>query len=118
MTETFASAFDPVPAGAGLDFVTLVDHNNRVAHNNLLGYQAAHPNGLIIPGTEVTTYRGHWNNQGSSNFADFRTGPVYGVANPGNSATTLTDGQITQKRAATPPKDGFATSQAGNGWTQ
>jgi len=118
MTETFASAFDPAPAGAGLDFITLVDHNNRVAHNNLEGYQAAHPNGLIIPGTEVTTYRGHWNNQGSSNFADFRTGPVYGVANPGSSATTLTDGQITQKRAATPPKNGFATAQAGNGWTQ
>ena len=29
--------------------------------------QADHyPNNLVIPGVEVTTYRGHWNNQGSS----------------------------------------------------
>ncbi len=42
--------------GSGLDFVTLVDHNNQVQHDNLASYQAAHPGKLVIPGTEMTTY--------------------------------------------------------------
>ena len=40
-------------------------------------YQPDYPGKLIIPGTEVTTYKGHYNNIGSSSFADFRGGPVY-----------------------------------------
>ena len=58
--------------------MTLVDHNNNVAHTGEIGrHQPDYPGKLIIPGTEVTTYKGHYNNQGSSYFADFRGGPVY-----------------------------------------
>ena len=48
-------------------------------------YQADYPGKLIIPGTEVTTYKGHYNNIGSSTFADFRGGPIYRWSPPGRS---------------------------------
>ena len=79
MKQTFDYGFAPISqGGAGLDFMTLVDHNNNVAHVGEIGrHQPDYPGKLIIPGTEVTTYKGHYNNQGSSHFADFRGGPVY-----------------------------------------
>jgi hypothetical protein len=108
MTQTFKRAFDPLSAGgAGLDFVTLVDHNNNVAHDDLARYQAANPGKLIIPGTEMTTYRGHFNNQGKAPFVDFRTGPIYTGANAEN-----------QVRGAVPPSQPFAQIQANGNWTQ
>lgn len=51
----------------GFDFLGITDHNappsaeQRVAHGPLL-----------IPGTEVTTYRGHWNVWGGNRWYDFR----------------------------------------------
>jgi hypothetical protein len=108
MTQTFKRAFDPISAGgAGLDFVTLVDHNNNVAHDNLKSYQDANPGKLIIPGTEMTTYRGHFNNQGKAPFVDFRTGPIYTGDNAEN-----------QVRGAVPPSQAFAQIQANGNWTQ
>ena len=115
MSETFDAAFGS--GGAGLDFITLVDHNNNIAHNDMKTQADVYPDNLVIPGTEVTTYRGHWNNQGSSNFADFRTGPVYGVT-PDAVVDTFTDADITKERDPVPPKDEFAHAQAGGGWTQ
>ena len=75
----------------------------------------AYPDNLVIPGTEVTTYRGHWNNQGSSNFADFRTGPVYG---PSALSSPIPDSALVEERGPVPPKTEFANAQAGGGWTQ
>ena len=75
---SFDFAFAPLSAGgAGLDFVGLVDHNNNINRGEIGRYQGDYPGKLIIPGTEVTTYKGHYNNIGSSTFADFRGGPVY-----------------------------------------
>jgi hypothetical protein len=113
MNQTFAAAFGP--AGPGLDFVTLVDHNNDVAHDDMRSQADAYPENLVIPGVEVTTYRGHWNAQGSTGFADFRGGPIYA---PDALTSPIPDSALTTVRDATLPKDQFGTIRSGGGWTQ
>lgn len=118
VTQTLNRAFDaPSAGGSGLDFVTLVDHNNQVQHDNLASYQAAHPGKLVIPGTEMTTYEGHFNNQGKAPFVDFRTGAIL---QPTGSPpyTTLADGDIGQVRGTVPPSQIFGEIQANGNWTQ
>ncbi len=64
--EVIASA-----AGLGLDFLSITDHNT-VSH--LAELAALGPQRLtIIPGCEVTTYKGHWNVWGLKEWIDFRT---------------------------------------------
>jgi len=54
---------------AGLDFVALTDHNTT-SQNQAAG---AHPSLTIIPGLELTTYRGHANVLGAADpLPDFR----------------------------------------------
>ncbi|HET6830849.1 MAG TPA: CehA/McbA family metallohydrolase [Solirubrobacterales bacterium] len=113
MNQTFAAAFGP--AGPGLDFITLVDHNNDVAHDDMQAQADAYPGNLVIPGVEVTTYRGHWNAQGSSSFADFRGGPIY---TPGTLTSPIPDTALTNVRDATLPKDQFESIRMGGGWAQ
>jgi len=113
MSQTFAAAFGP--GGAGLDFVTLVDHNNDVAHADMRDQAEPYPNDLVIPGTEVTTYHGHWNAQGSSAFADFRGGPIY---RPDDLTSSIPDSALTEIQGAALPKDQFGPIEAGGGWTQ
>jgi hypothetical protein len=113
MSQTFAAAFGP--AGPGLDFITLVDHNNDVAHDDMQAQADAHPGNVVIPGVEVTTYRGHWNAQGSSSFADFRGGPIYA---PSALTSPIPDSALTEVRVATLPKDQLGPIGAGGGWTQ
>ncbi len=112
MKQTFDYGFRPISqGGAGLDFMTLVDHNNDVAHVGEIGrHQPDYPGKLIIPGTEVTTYKGHYNNQGSSVFADFRGGPVY-LFDDADSSLTKTQDPVT-------PASQFGAIQAAGGWTQ
>lgn len=118
MTDTFAEAFGPLPVAGGLDFITLVDHNNNVAHDDLAGHQAANPEDLIIPGTEVTTYRGHHNNLGKGPFVDFRGGPVLAPA-PGTPLdVNVPDSALQQVRGATPPAAAFAELTDGGNWSQ
>ena len=62
--------------GAGLDWIGLVDHNNDISRGEIGKYEPTYPGKLVIPGTEVTTYHGHYNSIGSTGFADFRGGPV------------------------------------------
>ena len=113
MSETFNYAFNPIApgpnGGAGLDFITLTDYVTDSAWGEIGRYQPAHPGKLIIPSSEVITYRGHTNNQGSGRWADYRTGPIYERAN---------DGTLSLLRPATPPSRIFDTVHAGGGWTQ
>ena len=119
MTQTFDSAFSPMSGGgAGLDFLTVVDHNNDVAHRDLGTYQAQNPDHLIVPGTEVTTYRGHYNNQGSGPFVDFRAGPVYAGEPASPVGSTLDDSDLATVRGMTPPREQFARIDSAGGWTQ
>jgi len=113
MNQTFAAAFGP--GGAGLDFITLVDHNNSVAHDDMGAQADLYPDNLVIPGTEMTTYRGHWNAQGSSSFADFRGGPIYA---PDDVTSPIPDSALAKVQGAALPKDQFGSIHAGGGWAQ
>jgi len=54
-----------------LDFLAIMDHNS-LSHLQALAALEAPPIALI-PGFEVTTYKGHWNVWGISDWIDFRT---------------------------------------------
>ncbi len=64
-------------AEAGLDFLGVTDHNN-IAHHADYG-----PGGgelpIVVPGVEVTTYRGHWNAWGTDRWWEFRDPTSGGV---------------------------------------
>lgn len=56
----------------GLDFIALTEHN-VVSHVDLITeVQSRHPTLLIIPGIEITTYDGHANALGVTEWVDFR----------------------------------------------
>ncbi len=59
---------------AGLDFVTITDHNTITQLADIRRLQASYPKTLLIPGTEVTTFFGHANVIGNSDFVDFQLG--------------------------------------------
>lgn len=55
----------------GLDFLAITDHNS-ISH--LAALAKLDPGDLVlIPGCEVTTYKGHWNVWGLEEWIDFRT---------------------------------------------
>jgi hypothetical protein len=54
----------------GLDFLAVTDHNNISHLAALAGLNT--PNLTLIPGFEVTTYKGHWNVWGANEWIDFR----------------------------------------------
>ncbi len=53
----------------GLDFLAITDHNNlsHLARLNTIKTPL-----MLIPGLEVTTYKGHWNIWGGNSWIDFR----------------------------------------------
>ena len=59
---------------AGLDFVAITDHNTITQLSDIRRLQASYPKTLLIPGTEVTTFFGHANVIGNSDFVDFQLG--------------------------------------------
>jgi hypothetical protein len=54
----------------GLDFLAVTDHNTHGHHRALA--ELSGPELLLVPGEEVTTYRGHANVWGVSGWTDFR----------------------------------------------
>ncbi len=110
MRETFDYAFAPAAdGGAGLDFITLVDHNNTVAFGEVGRFQADYPGKLVARGTEVTTYRGHLQAQAAGTQVDFRTAPIY---------TRAADGTLTQVRGDRPASAIFDEVHTAGGYTQ
>jgi hypothetical protein len=53
----------------GLDFLAITDHN---VQSHLAALNHIDTSLMLIPGYEVTTYKGHWNIWGSSHWIDFR----------------------------------------------
>jgi hypothetical protein len=60
--------------GRGLDFVVISDHNVHTALDFFGDAQAQHPDLLLVPGVEFTTYAGHANGIGATAWVDFRVG--------------------------------------------
>jgi hypothetical protein len=73
---------DPCPAlhtfdaarDAGLDFVAITDHNTISQLDDMKLHQGWYPKTLLIPGTEITTFNGHANVIGNTDFLDFQLG--------------------------------------------
>lgn len=59
---------------AGLDFVAVTDHNTITQLTDMTILQPFFPAPLLIPGTEITTFNGHANVIGNSDFIDFQLG--------------------------------------------
>ncbi|MBI1279862.1 MAG: PHP domain-containing protein [Anaerolineaceae bacterium] len=53
----------------GLDFLAVTDHNN---YSQQMDLNAVSTNLILIPGSEVTTFKGHWNIWGADRWIDFR----------------------------------------------
>ena len=58
-----------VAESLGLDFLAITDHNN-ITH--LAALDTIDTRLMLIPGYEVTTYKGHWNVWGGQSWIDFR----------------------------------------------
>jgi len=58
----------------GLDFVAVTDHNTISHFNDEREMQPYFDKLLLIPGRELTTYSGHFNIFGSTDFIDFELG--------------------------------------------
>ncbi len=58
---------------AGLDFAAITDHNTISLDDTRLA-QGRYPHTLLIPGMEVTTFYGHANAIGVTDFVDFQLG--------------------------------------------
>jgi hypothetical protein len=124
MRETFSYAFCPDPdlnqqlcrdlpdqtePGAGLDFITLSDYVTTRHWGEIGAFQSDYPGHLIVRSAEVITYRGHVNNHGSVDFADYRAGPIYGLQG---------DATLTLLRGPRPASAIFDEVHAAGGWTQ
>ena len=61
-------------AARKLDFVAFTDHNTTSTYNSLAQWQPYFDTLLLVRGREMTTFRGHANIFGTSEFVDFRLG--------------------------------------------
>ncbi|MDX2170207.1 MAG: CehA/McbA family metallohydrolase [Deltaproteobacteria bacterium] len=61
-------------AGRGLDFVMLSEHNTTSQLTLYGAAQDGHPDVLLVPGAEFTTYAGHANIIGTTEWVDHRIG--------------------------------------------
>ncbi len=66
------------PRDVGLDFIMLSEHNTNSGLRYYVTLQPDYPDVLIVPGVEWTTYAGHANALGATEWVDHKTG-VRGV---------------------------------------
>jgi hypothetical protein len=59
-------------ARRGLDFIAITDHNATSQYDVMRELQPYFDKVLLIPGREITTFQGHINFLGSTDFLDFR----------------------------------------------
>jgi hypothetical protein len=59
-------------ARRGLDFIAITDHNASSQYDAMRELQPYFDKLLLIPGREITTFQGHLNLLGSTDFIDFR----------------------------------------------
>jgi hypothetical protein len=61
-------------ARRGLDFIAITDHNAHSQYDAMRELQPYFDKVLLIPGREITTFHGHINFLGSTDYVDFRLG--------------------------------------------
>lgn len=90
-------------AARGLDFISLSDHNTTAHYNSLRELQGAFDRMLLVPGREVTTFWGHSNVFGPTDFLDFRmTGPNWSQAGKWMDAVHREGGIVSINHAGAP----------------
>ncbi|AYO78208.1 CehA/McbA family metallohydrolase [Sphingobium yanoikuyae] len=90
-------------AARGLDFIALTDHNTTAHFDALRGLQGAFDKMLLLPGREVTTFFGHSNVFGPTDFLDFRTlSPTYGESAKWMDAVKKEGGIVSLNHAGAP----------------
>jgi len=121
MREVFNYSFCPDPTlgslceeegaspGAGLDFITLSDYVGGSSWSEIGRFQDDYPGKLVVRSAEVITYRGHANNHGIAEQADYRTGPLY---------VRSDDGTLVLARPSRPASELFGFVHDEGGFTQ
>jgi hypothetical protein len=71
-------------AARGLDFLAVTEHDTPSSYASMLRWQDYFDRMLLVRGREITTYRGHTNIFGTSDWVDFRLSPA-------NTADTIAD---------------------------
>jgi hypothetical protein len=61
-------------ARRGLDFIAITDHNATSQYDAMRELQPYFDKVLLIPGREITTFQGHLNFLGTTDYVDFRLG--------------------------------------------
>ena len=61
-------------ARRGLDFIAITDHNATSQYDAMRELEPYFDKMLLIPGREITTFQGHINFLGTTDFLDFRVG--------------------------------------------
>jgi len=90
-------------AARGLDFIALSDHNTTAHYNELRELQGAFDRLLLVPGREITTFWGHSNVFGPTDFLDFRmTGPNWDQARKWMDAAHREGGIVSINHAGAP----------------
>jgi len=90
-------------AARGLDFIALSDHNTTAHFNALRELQGAFDRMLLVPGREITTFWGHSNVFGPTDFLDFRmTGPHWDQARKWMDAVHREGGIVSINHAGAP----------------
>jgi hypothetical protein len=90
-------------AARGLDFIALTDHNTTAHFDALRELQGAFDRLLLVPGREVTTFYGHSNVFGPTDFLDFRmTEPRYAQAAKWMDAVKRAGGIVSLNHAGAP----------------
>ena len=62
-------------ATRGLDFIAITDHNTTSQYDEMRELQPYYDRVLLIPGREMTTFHGHFNIFGVTQFVDYRVTP-------------------------------------------
>jgi hypothetical protein len=90
-------------AARGLDFIALSDHNTTAHFNQLRELQGAFDRLLLVPGREITTFWGHSNVFGPTDFLDFRmTAPTWDQARKWIDAVHREGGIVSINHAGAP----------------
>ena len=105
--------------GADLDFITLSDYVTTRQWAEIGRFQPDYPGHLIVRSAEVITYKGHTNNHGSGEWADYRTGPIRLAQLSGATEKTVAGTQTLRGPIAPGAPGGiFDQVHAAGGWTQ
>jgi MYXO-CTERM domain-containing protein len=104
-TPTLAETLD-YAKGVGLDFIMLSEHNTNSGLTLYGSIQPDYPDLLIVPGVEWTTYSGHANAIGATEWVDHKLG-VRGVTIEGAIQAYNDQGALFSINHPTVPGDNF-----------